>query len=395
MILLVIIYVAFISLGLPDSVIGSAWPVMHQSLGVQVSGAGVVSMIVAIGTIVSSLFSDKLVNRLGTGKVTLYSVLLTAVALLGISFSTNFVMLCFWAIPLGLGAGSVDATLNNYVALHYEAKHMNWLHSFWGVGTIVGPMIIAYFLSNNGKWNNAYLTISLIQFLFVGILFYALPLWEKNKKTTDEEGLVYHKADLTKKQLMFKGGTWAVLITFFCYSAVEQTVMLWGSSYFVLVHDVSAAHAAGAIALFYIGITIGRVLSGFISMRLTQKQLIRIGQMFIIIGVGVMFIGAKYYLMEMSLLLIGFGCAPIYPSLIHETPRLFGSTNSQKMMGIQMAAAFLGTSLMPPLFGLLANSVGYHVLPIYFTVVSLISVVAVTYVYKLNNNENKYTETKD
>ncbi|WP_207948886.1 MFS transporter [Erysipelothrix anatis] len=385
MILLIVIYIAFISLGLPDSVLGSAWPSMHNSLGAPISSAGIISMIVAIVTIVSSLLSDRLVKKIGTAYVTLFSVLLTAIALLGFSFSNSLITVCLWAIPLGLGAGSVDATLNNFVAIHYKAKHMNWLHSFWGIGTIIGPLIISAFLTSGGNWNDAYLVISLLQFIFVGVLFFAIPSWKKVE--SQDEDISESISDLEEQvpiiELLKDKKTWYVLIAFFCYCAIEQTVMLWGSSFFVTAKDIPASIASGWISMFFIGITIGRLLSGFLSERLTQKSMIQGGQVLIVLGILIMVFDFPSYIMLIGLMLIGLGCAPIYPSLLHETPRFFGNSNSQAIMGIQMASAYLGTTLMPPLFGLLGGSIGYGILPVYIGFVILISIIMVLKIYSV------------
>lgn len=379
-VLLVIIYLAFISLGLPDSLLGSAWPAMYETFGVSISSAGIISMIVAGGTIVSSLLSDRLIRRLGTSYVTLISVSMTAVALLGISLSGNFVSVCLWAVPLGLGAGSVDAALNNFVALHYKAAHMNWLHSFWGIGTIIGPLIISSALMHSGTWNSAYRLISILQFALVAILICSLPLWKKAKNPASAQ---------PSEQRVPLGISGAVklpkakptLIAFFCYCAIEQTVMLWGSSYLVVVRGIAEEIAAGYISLFFIGITAGRILSGFLSIKLSQKRLIWLGQVLIGLGVFTLFLPLPASFALVGLLLIGLGCAPIFPSLLHETPNTFGKSRSQSLMGIQMASAYLGTTFMPPLFGLLAGALGYRLFPFYLTAFLIFMIFMVRLIY--------------
>lgn len=374
--LLIIIYISFISLGLPDSLLGSAWPSMYLKIGVPISYAGIVAMIVAGGTIIASFFSERIIRHLGTGKVTAISVLMTAVALLGFSFSNNFIELCIWAVPLGLGAGSVDAALNNYVALHYEAKHMSWLHCFWGIGATTGPVIMSIFLRNGGAWKLGYRTISIIQFCLVAVLFISLPLW---KKVVDESALTEEaqKSSLKLTELLKLPGAKPALISFFCYCSVETTAGLWGSSYLVIVKGITAETAARWISLFYFGITFGRFLSGFITMKLNQRQMIRLGQLILACGVMILFLPFGKFVLLAGFFLIGLGCAPIYPSLLHETPVNFGSEYSQAIMGIQMACAYVGTTFMPPLFGLLASHISYKLFPVCLGILLLLMIVMV------------------
>lgn len=378
-VLLVIIYLAFISLGLPDSLLGSAWPAMYEGFGVDIASAGALSMIVAGGTIVSSLLSDRLIRKLGTGYVTLVCVGMTAVALLGISMSTSFAAVCLWAIPLGLGAGSVDAGLNNFVALHYKASHMNWLHSFWGIGTIIGPLMISSILMNSGTWNTAYRAVSILQFVLAGVLLCSLPLWKK--VSAPKAGMPEHKQPIGALQAVRLPRAKPTLLAFFCYCTLEATVILWGSSYLVMAKGISEDVAAGWISLFFIGITLGRILSGFLSMKLSQKRLIRIGQLLIGVGVILLFLPLPAGAMVAILFVIGLGCAPIFPSMLHETPNTFGQGNSQAMMGIQMAAAYVGSTFMPPLFGLLAGRAGYGLFPAWLAILLVVTVCMVNMVY--------------
>lgn len=379
--LLAIIYAAFISLGLPDSLLGSAWPSMYESLGVQISNAGIISMIIAGGTIVSSLFSDKLIRKFGTGFVTLISVAMTAAALLGISFSGSFIVVCLCAIPLGLGAGSVDAALNNFVALHYQAAHMNWLHCFWGIGASIGPVILSFFLTQYGSWERGYRTISAIQFLLVAVLLFSLPLWKRAQNKSDiysnGEGHIHFGIS----QLLKLPKAKQTLVSFFCYCSLEASVGLWSSSYLVLVRYVSEEIAAGWSSLFFIGITVGRFISGFLAIRFVPKIMIRMGQS--VIGIGIVSLLIPLNFMSMAgLFLIGLGCAPIYPSLLHETPNTFGKEHSQAIMGIQMASAYVGTTFMPPLFGMLAAFTGYGFLPIFLSASLVLMVFMVGMIYK-------------
>lgn len=373
-ILLAVIYLAFISLGLPDSLLGSAWPSMYPEFGVPVSWAGVVSMIIAAGTIVSSLQSDRLTRRLGTGKVTAFSVAVTAVALFGFSFSKSFWMLCLWAVPYGLGAGSVDAALNNYVALHYKSRHMSWLHCMWGVGATLGPYIMGYALSGGQGWDAGYRYVGIIQITLTAILFFSLPLWKKNGRTEEKER-ISEERPLTLKQIVRIPGAKEVMLCFFCYCAIEQTTILWASSYLRLYKGVPAGTAAGFAGVFFIGITAGRALSGFITMKLSDTQMIRLGMVLIAAGVAVLFLPGAWPLSLAGFCLVGLGCAPVYPCIIHSTPGHFGAERSQAVIGVQMASAYVGTCLMPPLFGIIANHITVALFPAY--ILALLILMAV------------------
>ncbi|MEB2776789.1 MFS transporter [Algoriphagus sp. D3-2-R+10] len=356
LILLLIIYLAFISLGLPDALLGSAWPAMFEYLNVPVDYAGIIAMIVAAGTVISSLFSGHLIQKFGEAKVTTVSVLLTAIALMGFAYSHHFLFLCLLAIPLGLGAGSVDAALNNYVALHYQAKHMNWLHSFWGVGAAIGPMIMASYLAKGESWSQGYRTVAWIQISLVVILIISLPLWTR-KQVTDEseqEGNSKNLLTLLKTMPGLKQG----LFIFFCYCTIEATFGLWGASFLVFEKGFAADQAARLVALYYVGITAGRMFSGFMTTYFTNRQLVYLGQGVIAIGLVLLFLPYKATLLP-GFLLVGLGCAPIFPSLLHETPVNFGEKHSQKIMGMQMASAYVGITLMPFLFGKVSTLVGY------------------------------------
>lgn len=369
--LLAIIYLAFISLGLPDSLLGSAWPSMHQEFSVPVSYAGGISMIIAASTILSSLQCDRLTRKIGTGKVTTISVFLTAAALFGFSVSHSYIGLCLWAVPYGLGAGCVDASLNNYVALHYASRHMSWLHCMWGVGASVGPYIMGVALSGGRGWNMGYRSIALIQIVLTAVLICSLPLWKQTKMTgeeTDGSGKLEDKP-LSLLQIVRITGAKEVMFTFFCYSAVEQTTGLWASSYLVMQRGVGAETAAAFASLFYIGITAGRAFGGFLAAKLTDTQMIRIGQGLILCGVIMMLIPYGEITALCGLVCIGLGCAPIFPSIIHATPAHFGAGKSQALIGVQMAASYAGTCIMPPVFGLLANHIGAYLFPWYLLLV--------------------------
>lgn len=368
--LLIIIYLAFISLGLPDALLGSAWPTMYPEFGVPVSYAGILSMIIAAGTVISSLMSDRLTRKFGTGKVTAFSVLMTAAALLGFSFSHSFWLLCLWAIPYGLGAGSVDASLNNYVALHYASRHMSWLHCMWGVGASAGPYIMGFILARGQEWNLGYRCIGLLQVGLTAILLLSLPLWSGRAAGKPTEGGEESGAPLTLLQIVRIPGALQIMTAFFGYCALEQTAGLWASSYLVLERGIAAETAAGYASLFFIGITAGRAVSGFLTMKWDDSQMIRLGEGLIL--AGVLLVALPFDTALAGLILIGLGCAPVYPCIIHSTPGHFGADRSQAMIGVQMASAYVGTCLMPPLFGLIANHISISLFPIFLAAILIL-----------------------
>ena len=371
--LLAVIYAAFISLGLPDALLGSAWPVMHQQMEVPLSYAGVVTFVIAMGTVVSSLMSDRLTLRLGAGRVTAISVGLTALALLGFSLCTEYWMLLVFAIPYGLGAGSVDAALNNYVALHYSSRHMSWLHCMWGVGASIGPSIMGWELAGDATaWPLGYRTVGFIQLGLTALILLSLPLWKSRGAAADASGEKVKPMPIA--ELIRLPGAKEVMITFFCYCALESTAGLWASSFLVFHHGLDTDTAAACASLFYIGITVGRALNGFVAERFTDTVLTRVG--FVLMGLGVvtLLIPAGQYAAMAGLIILGVGCAPTYPCIIHATPIRFGREKSQAFIGVQMASAYMGSTLMPPLFGLIANHISVGLYPVYMTVILLLMV---------------------
>lgn len=368
MFLLAIIYMAFISLGLPDAMLGSAWPDMHGELGVPLSYAGVISMIISVGTVISSLLSDRLSRKFGTGRVTASSVALTAAALLGFSMAPSFGVLCILAVPYGLGAGAVDAALNNYAALYFKASHMSWLHCCWGIGASLGPYIMGLCLTGGFTWNRGYQVVGILQVVLTAVLFASLSQWKEKRREEEGENAFQKKRSLSPKQLLDIPGVKAQMAAFFCYCALEQTAGLWASSYLVMERGLPEEVAAKWASLFYLGITAGRFLSGFLAMKLNDKQMVRLGQAAGVVGVFFVMLpfgpGAAY----IGLITIGLGCAPVYPSLMHATPINFGWDLSQAIVGLQMAFAYLGNTLMPPLFGFIAQrfSIGWY--PVYLLI---------------------------
>lgn len=375
--LLALIYIAFISLGLPDSLLGSAWPAVHAQMGVPVSYAGIISAIISIFTIVSSLSSDKLTRRFGAGLVTAVSVGMTAVALFGFSVSSSFWMLCLIAIPCGLGAGAVDAALNNYVAIHYASRHMSWLHCFWGVGASISPYIMSACLTGGLGWTGGYRTVSIIQAVLTAILFLSLPLWKaQNGKTADVQASA--PALKLSEVLKIKGVKY-VLLAFFGYCALETTTGLWATSYLVMGRGVSADEAAKYASLFFLGITFGRFLSGLVADKLGDRKMIKIGLLTMLCGIAALWIPLETdRLCLLGLVIIGLGCAPVYPSIIHSTPANFGAENSQAVIGIQMACAYSGSTLVPPIFGLIAEKVNIGFLPPFLLIFALLMLAMTT-----------------
>jgi fucose permease len=375
--LIVLIYITFISLGLPDSLLGSAWPSMYLGLNVPIAYAGIISMMIAGCTIISSLLSDRLIRKLGTGRIIVISVGMTATAMFGFSVSNSFALLLLWAVPYGLGAGSVDSVLNNFVALHYKAKHMSWLHCFWGIGATLGPYIMGASLAVNLSWHQGYRTISVIQIALSIILLCSLPLWKKNINMGEER----HNSStpFNYKQLFALPGAKQTLIAFFCYCSLEQVTGLWGSSYMVINKGVTPEAAASYISLFYLGITGGRFLSGVLTLKLNTKGLIRLGQGLVVLGVALLFISTNQSVMFAGLIFVGLGCAPIFPGLLHQTPERFGKNASQSMMGLQMACAYIGSTLSPLMIGLLADKTSITIYPLILLIFTGTMILLVEY----------------
>lgn len=401
---LIVIYLAFISLGLPDSLLGSAWPVMWPEIGSSLGSAGLVSMIIAAGTIISSLASGRMIQLVGTGRITMGSCLLTAVSLLGFSMAPSMLWLIVLAIPLGLGAGAVDAALNHYVADNYKAHHMNWLHCFWGVGATMGPIIMATFIVGEHSWRGGYAAVAIIQFVLVLVLLVTLPLW-KRVAAAREQGQPVHRdqeislqaeteVNLPVKVLQMRGVK-PSLFAFLLYCGVETTVGLWGASYLVQSRQVTAEMAAGWISLYYGGITFGRLITGFITLKVHNRHLIRYGQLITVAGGLVLLLPLAASISIVGFVLIGLGLAPIYPGLLHETPARFGREHSAKLMGYQMAVAYSGTTLVPPLFGLLAAQVSTDLFPIVVLILLVLMLFSVEMVNRIlsrasTSNHKKY-----
>ena len=372
--LLAIIYLSFISLGLPDALLGAAWPTMCVEFDVPVSYAGIISLIISAGTIISSLMSDRMTLRFGTAKVTAFSVAMTAFALFGFSVSNQYWMLLLWAIPYGLGAGSVDASINNYVALHYASSHMSWLHCMWGVGASIGPYIMGYALAGSQGWNMGYRYIALLQVVLAAVLFISVPIWKTRNAGEGKENSA-NTAALGLREIFAIAGAREVMLAFFCYCALEGTAMLWSATYLVRHLKMDEETAASLASMFFLGITGGRALSGFLTYRFSDANMIRLGQAIIAVGAVAMVLPMGEMGAILGLLLVGLGCAPIYPSIIHSTPDHFGAENSQAIIGVQMASAYLGTLIAPPVFGLIANHISASLMPVYIGAILIMMIV--------------------
>lgn len=322
-------------------------------------------MVISGGTVISSLMSERVINRFGTGRVTFVSVFATALSLLGFSLAPGFVWIILCAIPLGLGAGAIDAGLNNYVALHYKPHHMSWLHCFWGVGAFTGPFIMSAFLRDGGNWRGSYLTVAVIQFGIVLLLLFTLPLWKKNDAPAGVGADDGESIPAPSGSPLRLRGAVPALLAFLCYSTVEMSLNAWCASYLVENRGLEAATAAQWVAIFFVGITVGRLVTGFLTMRLNNRQLIRLGQGIILVGALLFLVPFSPYFALAGIVLIGLGCAPIFPCMLHETPYRFGKEWSQKIMGLQMATGYTASTLVPPLIGLIASQAGFGFMPVF------------------------------
>ena len=375
--LLPVIYLAFISMGLPDSMLGSAWPSMYTGLGVGVSACGLISTIITASTVVSSLLCDRLHARFGTGRIVAVSTGITALSLLGFSLSSQYWMLCLIAVPYGLGAGSIDAVLNNYVALHYQARHMSWLHCMWGVGCSIGPMLMGRALTGGG-WQLGYRWVAMIQAGMTLVLFISLGLWQEKPA---QDGGEAHQS-LTLKQALRVPGALEAMLGFLAYCGMESTTGLWAASYLTLQRGVSPAEAASWASLFYLGITVGRLLCGFLTLRLDDRRMVTLGQWGMLAGIVLLALPLPSPFALAAMVVIGMGCAPVYPSMIHDTPRLFGQQRSQSLIGLQMASAYVGSALMPPLFGLLGQNLSFGLYPFFLLALLALAVAARRRLYR-------------
>ena len=370
--LLIIIYIAYVGVGLPNGILGSAWPTMHAELGVALSGAGTVSMIMSACTIIASLTAPYILRRAGTKNTAALSIALTCGGLLGFSVCGGFPAVCLCAVPYGLGAGGIDVALNDYLARRYASRHLAWMHCMWGLCASVGPYIVAYALTSGG-WRLGYRYIGLIQFAVVAMLLISAPLWKEersHKRGAEEKPAAARETGLS----LLRGtpGAVTVIVMFFCYCALEKTASLWCGSFLVYSRGFTEADAAAFVSLFFIGMTVGRALSGFISYRLSDGNMVRLGGGVLITGTAVLLALHSHTGSLIGFFLVGLGCSPIYPCIIHMTPALFGAEKSQALIGTELAGAYIGSLTMPPLFGLIANRGLTGILPLYILVLAAV-----------------------
>ncbi|HIZ16294.1 MAG TPA: MFS transporter [Firmicutes bacterium] len=382
-ILLIVIYIDFIGLGIPDSLFGAAWPAIYSEFGLPISYASFVTIIIYGGTVVSSLLSARVINRFGTAKVTAVSTALTAAGLLGFSFSGGLIWLCLFAVPLGLGAGAIDSGLNNYIALHYKATHMSFLHCAYGVGVTLSPYLMALALSDNNNWRGGYRIAFFIQIGITAVTILSIPLWGRIRhiNTHEEESVKPRTLKLT--ELIKQPPVRAVCLIFFASCAIEFICGSWGSTFLVQSKGMSAESAAKIITFYYAGIALGRFLSGILAAKLPSWRIIHIGQAAIITAVVLLALPLPFYVAAAGLFLVGLGNGPIYPNLVHLTPQNFGRDISQSVMGAQMASASIGIMLMPTIFGLFAQGISTDIFP-YFLLVMFIVMIASTAVLVKN-----------
>ncbi|MBR5135337.1 MAG: MFS transporter [Clostridia bacterium] len=390
--LLCIIYAAFIGLGLPDGLLGAAWPVMHLDMNASLASAGIISFIITCGTVISSLLTDRLTRRFSPAVVTVFSTLLTAGALFAFSAATDFTHLCLLALPYGLGAGAIDATLNNVVALHFSAKHMSWLHCFWGVGASIGPYIMGACLAGSRGWSGGYLVVGILQAALTVAQFLTKPIWKKALPSHAEEQR--SSASIGLRQAVKIRGVKAILVAFFAYCSAEMTAMLWTSSYLTEYRGVNENTAATLASLFYIGMMVGRFANGFLAEHFSDKTLIRAGIAVLTVGLTMTLFPTSAALPAMiGILIVGLGCAPVYPCIIHSTPILFGRENSQAIIGIEMACAYAGSCLMPPLFGLLGEQISMGLFPVFILVFIVILLITIEHANRVCRDRSKEITT--
>ena len=380
--LLVIIYIAFIGLGLPDSLFGTAWPAIYSDFSLPISFGSFITVTVACGTIISSLISAKLIAKLGTGKVAAISTLLTAGALIGFSVSPNIWLMIILSVPLGIGAGAIDVALNNYVALHYSAGQMSFLHCFYGIGVSVSPYILSLVISGENGWRNGYGVAFVIQICITALLFLTLPLWKKANKPEDGASETRVKA-LSVRQTLRISGVKSMCCLFFLTCLIECTCSGWGSTFLVEYKHLSAEKAAQVILLYFVGMAVGRFLSGVAAAKLHSWTIIKIGQCILGIAVVLLFIPGPVFFCTAGLFLIGLGNGPLFPNFNYLAPESFGKDVSQSVISIQMAFAYAGIMLGPLFCGLLGQAVGMFVFPIYLACFYIVMMIITAFVKRL------------
>lgn len=387
--LLIAIYISYIGLGIPDSLLGAAWPAIYTEFGLPVSGAGYVTMLISVCTAISSLVSARLVNRFSTRSITAASTALTAVALLGISFSPNIYWLCLFAIPMGFGAGAIDSTLNNYVALNYSATQMNFLHCFYGIGVSVSPYLMSLALRRSNMWRMGYRVAFYIQFAIMVIAFVTLPLWNKVKENRAEEE-VFTPVTLSYKEMVKMPSVVMVWLCFMTSCAIESLCTTWGSTFLVNSKGMSADAAAEVVTLYYVGLTLGRFCSGLFARRIKPWGLIKIGEGIVLISIIMLMLPLPPSVAGISLFVTGFGIGPVFPNFTHLTPVNFGKEISQSIIGSQMALTYVSIMLTPVLFGEAAEKFSTDVFPYFALAVFALLVFSTALLIRILKKENRY-----
>lgn len=384
-ILLIVIYIAFISLGLPDSLLGTAWPTMRLGLNLPLEAAGVFIMITTLSTAISSFISGHIISRLGTGRVTLISCVLTGSMLLCYSLAPSFIWLLLFTIPLGFGAGAVDTGLNNFVARHYTSRHMNWLHCFWGIGASLGPGIMTLAITQVNGWRAGYRITGMIQLFISVILLCTLSLWKIKEPKLEHSN---QTGSIREKNVLHLKGVWLSIIAFPLYVGMESGTGVWLGSFLVEGRGIAQATAGIWISLFYASITVGRFISGFITGRFTNRQMIRAGLLVSMFGIIMFALPVKNLILP-GIMLIGLGCAPVFPCMIHETPRRFSSSRSQVITGYQVGMAYFGGVAIIPLIGLIAGHISLETIPLCILLFAALTLVSTE---RLNNIKHNLPE---
>ncbi len=386
--LLLVIFMAFVGLGIPDSLFGASWPAIYSDLSLPMTYANFITVLISVCTVISSSFSGKIISKLGTGNVTAVSTLLTALALLGYSFSNDFIHMVFLSIPLGIGAGAIDSGLNNYVALHYKASHMNFLHCFYGIGVSVSPFLMSLMLAGSEGWRGGYRLVSYIQIGLALLMFLAIPLWKKVKFKDEDKYEILEQKGL--KEVLKNPLVYVVWIIFAGSCAVEFTCGAWGSTFFVEARGASVETGALAMTFYYAGMAFGRFTAGLLAVKIKPWRIIFLGQAFTFTAIFIMFFSVSDVVLITCMFFIAFGNGPVFPNLAHLTPYHFGKECSQSVMGTQMAACYIGVTLMPLLFSFIANNIGLRVFPYFIMAMFLIMIFGTVLFNVLFKKENNY-----
>ncbi len=383
--LLAVIYITYIGLGIPDSLFGAAWPAVYTEFGLPLSAANAVTILTFAFTMIVSIYSAQIVKRFGTPLTTAVSTAMTAAGLLGTALAPNFFVVCLCTVPLGFGAGAIDAALNNYVALNYKATHMSFLHCFYGVGVSLSPYLMSLALKGS-NWRGGYAYATVLQVIITVITFIALPVWAKACHSETEEKSGEEIKTLGIWQMLKMPKVRMACAVFMTSCGIEYTCGTWGSTFLVLAKGMSAQRAAATITFYYLGITIGRFLSGIIAAKLSSRRIIILGQCIVLLAIILLFLPLSYVFAALGLFLVGLGNGPLYPNLVHLTPDNFGRDISQSVMGIQMATASIGIMLIPPLFGLIAQVIGTWIFPLFLLILFIIMIIENT---RLNRCKDK------